>query len=206
MVIPALRLVAGFALLGAGLAGCSGSGSPDLPKPSPKTSQRGALPTCIDVVRHIPHTAFAVQDIKRYPTEQPSGASVPQPRFDLDCPTAFGHLSDGGNGTAEVLLTRMTVPSLDGTPRAKYLGNLIKSKLQNNICLVERMDVDVRGDPPVAASCYAAPFAGRAVVQGDLAIVVGVGGERSADRDAGQERRLLESAAQAVVDAVARMS
>ncbi|GAB3986958.1 hypothetical protein GCM10029978_103760 [Actinoallomurus acanthiterrae] len=206
MVIRALRLVAGIALLGAGLVGCRGSGSPDRPKPSPKTSQRAALPTCVDVVQHIPHTAFTVQDIKRYSTEQPSGASDRQPRFDLNCPTAFGHLPDGGNGTAEVLLTRMTVPSLDGTPQAKYLGNLIKSKFYNNICLGDR--VDVRGDPPVAASCYdpTMPLAGRAVVQGGLAIVVGVSGERSADRDAGQERRLLESAAQAVVDAVARMS
>lgn len=147
------------------------------------------------------------QDIKRYPTYGASGAFNNRSGvFHADCPTAFGHLSDGDYGTVWVLLTRMAVSSLDGTPRANFLGMDIKGKLHNNICLSDQMNV--RGDPPVAAGCYdpTKPLAGRAVVQGDLAVVVGVGVDQPPGRDAVQECRLLESTAQAVVDAVARMS
>lgn len=205
MMTTVLRLAAGFALVGAGLAGCGASTGESAPSRPAKTSPRGMLPACADVVRSIPRGTLAVQNANTYPTYESGGAYADRRGvFDADCPAVFGRLPGGGSGIAEVSFTRMTVPSLDGTTRANRLGMIIMGRMRNNVCLSGQ--VDSRGDPPSEARCYdpSKPLAGRAIIRGDMAVTVAVSGHESANQNAARERQLLESAAQTVMDVAAR--
>lgn len=197
MKLPSLRLAATLVLVLVETAGCGDSGG------------QTSLSPCVDVARHIPHSVVTVQNINAYSTSQPAGEfsdSGEHHVVDIQCPVAFGHLSDGSGGTVGVALTRVTAPSPNGTSPARFLGTVIMGRMRNNVCLSAR--IDTRGQPPVAAGCYdtTKPLAAQAVVHGNMAIVVWVSGERPTAQDAARRRQLLESAARTVVDTAARLS